>query len=66
MPLYGLVDYRLRADRPLEQVIELFASPKAAEDALCDVLRDGSSWVDALGVLELPLVEYQAIQPSRN
>lgn len=38
--LYALVDDRLPARRPLEQVIELYGTRKKAEATLSEVLRD--------------------------
>jgi hypothetical protein len=64
--LYGLMNYRLNAERPLDQVIELYGSRKDAEEALRRVLRDEPSWVGALDVFELPLVEYPTVSLSFN
>ena len=66
MTLYGLLDYRLNAERPLEQVIELYGSRKDAEEGLCRVLRDEPSWAGSLEVLELPLVECPTASFSFN
>jgi hypothetical protein len=55
--LFGLMDYRLNAERPLQQVTELYGSRKNAEDGLRRVLQDEPSWAGALEVIELPLVE---------
>jgi hypothetical protein len=64
--LYGLIDCRLNAERPLEQVIELYGNRKDAEEALRRVLRDEPSRAGALEVLELPLVECPTASFSFN
>lgn len=56
--LYGLADRRLAADRPLAQVIEIYGSRRAAENALRAVLIDEPSWAGDISVLELPLVAF--------
>lgn len=54
MKLYALVDDRLPARRPLEQLIELYDSRKNAEATLDEVLRDEPAWLEWLRVVELP------------
>ena len=66
MILYGLADKRLTAKRPLGQVIEIYGSRRAAEEALRAVLRDEPSWAGDIGVLELPLVAFPLGAHSPN
>jgi len=63
--LYGLADRRL-AERPLGQVIEIYGSRRAAENALRAVLRDEPSWAGDISVLELPLVAFPIGTHSLN
>lgn len=66
MILYGLADKRLTAKRPLGQVIEIYGSRRAAEEALRAVLRDEPSWAGDIGVLKLPLVAFPLGAHSPN
>ena len=64
--LYGLVDQRLRASRPPEQVIELYGTRGAAEKGRLAFLRDEPSWAGDISVLELPLVAFPLGTHSLN
>jgi len=66
MILYGLADGRLAAKRPLAQVIEIYGSRRAAENALRAVLRDEPSWAGDISVLEVPLVAFPLGTHSLN
>jgi hypothetical protein len=66
MILYALADRRLATERPLAQVIEIYGSRRAAENALRAVLCDEPCWAGDISVLELPLVAFPLGTHSLN